>query len=159
LESASTRPQNLRLNDIIGLGLVIGLAGLLGCRGGSSEGPTSQDTRANASIHSGDMGGGWSAGDTIPSGMAGVREIEILEVHENGDGPACGNGKSATLAYAAMPANGTVIDPGQRPFTFTVGSGQAIKGWDVIVSKMRVSERFRVRLPQQLAYGPSKGVT
>lgn len=87
MESASTRPQNLRLNGIIKLGLVIGLAGLLGCRGGRSERPTSQDTRANASIHSCDMGGSWSAGDTIPSGMAGVREIEILEVHKTATAP------------------------------------------------------------------------
>ncbi len=69
----------------------------------------------------------------------------------------CGSGKSATLAYKAMLADGTVIDPGTRPFTFKVGAGQAIKGWDVIVAKMRVGDSFTVTLPQQLAYGASKG--
>lgn len=46
-----------------------------------------------------------------------------------------------------MPVNGTVIDPVNCPFTFTVGSGRTIKGWDLIVSKMRVSDRFTVRSP------------
>ena len=104
-----------------------------------------------------DKGAGWSSGDTIPSGMANVSDIQILEVHKNGSGDECGSGKSATLKYKAMLADGTVIDPGTRPFTFTVGAGKAIKGWDVIVAKMRVGDSFTILLPQQLAYGPSKG--
>jgi FKBP-type peptidyl-prolyl cis-trans isomerase len=99
----------------------------------------------------------WSAGDTIPSGMKGVSDIQILQVHKNGSGDACGLGKSATLKYKAMLANGTVIDPGRAPFTFKVGAGRAIKGWDVVVSKMRVGDSFTILLPQQLAYGASKG--
>lgn len=104
-----------------------------------------------------DKGAGWSAGDTIPSGMANVADIQILEVHRNGSGDECGNGKNATLKYKAMLADGTVIDPGTRPFSFKVGAGKAIKGWDVVVAKMRVGDSFTILLPQQLAYGPSKG--
>ena len=101
--------------------------------------------------------GDWSDGDTIPSGKEGVPDIQILEVHENGQGTVCGTGKTATLAYKAMLANGDVLDPGTRPFTFNVGAGGAIKGWDVIVARMRVGDSFTVTLPQQLAYGPAKG--
>jgi len=158
---SGTREQNFDMNDIIKIGLVIGLAGLLGCRGEAREEAAAELTVAGASTSvsssTAKEAGGWSAGDTIPSGMDGVPDIEILTVHKNGDGPACGNGKSATLAYKAMLADGTVIDPGTRPFTFTVGAGRAIKGWDVIVSRMRVGDSFTVALPQQLAYGPSKG--
>ncbi|MBL4771249.1 MAG: FKBP-type peptidyl-prolyl cis-trans isomerase [Planctomycetes bacterium] len=63
----------------------------------------------------------------------------------------------ATLKYKAMLANGTVIDPGTRPFSFKVGAGRAIKGWDVVVAKMRVGDSFTIILPMKLAYGPSKG--
>ncbi|MDF1836564.1 MAG: FKBP-type peptidyl-prolyl cis-trans isomerase [Planctomycetota bacterium] len=101
--------------------------------------------------------GDWAAGDTIPSGMDGVPDIQILKVHNNGTGDPCGMGKSATLKYKAMLANGTVIDPGRRPFTFKVGAGRAIKGWDVVVSKMRVGDSFTILLPMDLAYGRSKG--
>ncbi len=100
---------------------------------------------------------GWSKGDTIPSGMEGVPAIQILEVHKNGSGDACGLGKTATLKYKAMLANGKVLDPGTRPFSFKVGSGRAIKGWDVVVSKMRIGDSFTILLPMKLAYGPSKG--
>lgn len=101
--------------------------------------------------------GPWVAGDQIESGRNGVKPIEILTVHANGSGDVCGNGKRATLRYVAMLANGTVIDPGRRPFTFRVGSGRAISGWDVVVSKMRVGDSLTLMLPQQLAYGPDKG--
>ena len=37
------------------------------------------------------------------------------------------------------------------------GAGQAIKGWDVVVARMRIGDSFTITLPQQLAYGPSKG--
>ncbi len=101
--------------------------------------------------------GDWAAGDTIPSGMPGVPDIQILAVHANGSGDPCGLGKTAKLKYKAMLANGRVIDPGTLPFSFGVGSGKAIKGWDVVVSKMRVGDSFTILLPMKLAYGPSKG--
>ena len=94
----------------------------------------------------------WSVGDTSPSGQSGVPDIEILEVRGNGTGPACGMGKTATLAYKAMKANGEVLDPGSRPFTFKVGSGMAIVGWDKVVSRMRVGDSFVILLPEALAY-------
>jgi FKBP-type peptidyl-prolyl cis-trans isomerase len=146
------------MNHTTKLGLAIALLGLVGCRGGSEEATNSSTASTPAEqAPTSDVSTGWTAGDTIPSGMDGVPDIKVLSVKKNGDGPVCGNGKSATLAYTAMLADGTVIDPGHRPFTFTVGSGKAIKGWDVIVSKMRVGDSFTVTLPQQLAYGPSKG--
>ena len=94
----------------------------------------------------------WSVGDTIPSGQSGVPDIEILEIRGNGTGPACGMGKTATLAYKAMKANGEVLDPGSRPFTFKVGSGMAIVGWDKVVSRMRVGDSFVILMPEALAY-------
>lgn len=99
---------------------------------------------------------GWSVGDTIPSGLNGVPDVEILEVRGNGSGAACGTGKTATLAYKAMKANGEVLDPGSRPFTFQVGSGQAIVGWDKVVSRMRVGDSFVILMPEALAY-PGRG--
>lgn len=100
---------------------------------------------------------GWSDGDTIPSGRDGVPDIQILKVHKNGSGPKCGTGKRATLAYKAMLADGTVLDPGTRPFSFNVGKREAIVGWDIVVAEMRIGDSFTILLPQQLAYGPGRG--
>jgi FKBP-type peptidyl-prolyl cis-trans isomerase len=99
----------------------------------------------------------WKAGDTIPAGRPGVPDIRILEVHKNGEGPVCGMGKRASLKYVAMRADGSVLDPGTRPYTFGVGRGEAIRGWDVVVSQMRVGDSFTIWLPKQLAYGDQQG--
>ena len=99
----------------------------------------------------------WAEGDTIPSGNPSIPDIRILEVKKNGSGAECGAGKSAKLNYTCMRASGEVIDPGLQPFEFTVGGGMAIKGWDIVVAKMRVGDSFTIHLPQELAYGPSDG--
>lgn len=40
-----------------------------------------------------------------------------------------------------------------RPFTFRVGAGQVIRGWDEAFSAMQVGERRQIILPARLAYG------
>eukprot|EP00956_Cyclotella_meneghiniana_P034799 scaffold108267_cov67-Cyclotella_meneghiniana.AAC.7 len=40
-----------------------------------------------------------------------------------------------------------------RPFTFKVGTGQVIRGWDEAFSTMKVGERRNIVLPPRLAYG------
>lgn len=41
----------------------------------------------------------------------------------------------------------------EKPFQFTLGAGQVIKGWDEAVSKMKIGERRIVYIPAALAYG------
>ena len=40
-----------------------------------------------------------------------------------------------------------------RPFSFKVGAGQVIRGWDEAFSEMRVGERRQIVLPPSLGYG------
>lgn len=40
-----------------------------------------------------------------------------------------------------------------RPFSFAVGKGQVIRGWDETFSNMKVGERRQIILPPRLAYG------
>ena len=40
-----------------------------------------------------------------------------------------------------------------RPFSFKVGAGQVIRGWDEAFSSMKVGERRQIILPSRLAYG------
>lgn len=154
------------MRNMIRIAVSVVLVGLVGCSGDTkvdqgdmSSGAENKATKGaeNKATKEGAETGGWKDGGTIPSGKPGVPDIKILKVHKNGSGEACGLGKTATLAYKAMLANGDVLDPGTRPFTFEVGLGRAIKGWDIVVSKMKVGDSFTILLPQALAYGPSKG--
>mmetsp|Transcript_14646 Transcript_14646/g.40707 ORF Transcript_14646/g.40707 Transcript_14646/m.40707 type:complete len:218 (+) Transcript_14646:155-808(+) len=40
-----------------------------------------------------------------------------------------------------------------RPFTFAVGKGQVIRGWDETFSEMRIGERRQIIIPPRLGYG------
>jgi FKBP-type peptidyl-prolyl cis-trans isomerase len=140
------------MRNMIRIAVSVVLVGLVGCSGDTKVDQGEMSSRAeNKATKEGAETGGWKDGGMIPS------DIKILKVHKNGSGEACGLGKTATLAYKAMLANGDVLDPGTRPFTFEVGLGRAIKGWDIVVAKMKVGDSFTILLPEALAYGPSKG--
>eukprot|EP00593_Proboscia_inermis_P005095 CAMPEP_0171305674 /NCGR_PEP_ID=MMETSP0816-20121228/15539_1 /TAXON_ID=420281 /ORGANISM="Proboscia inermis, Strain CCAP1064/1" /LENGTH=112 /DNA_ID=CAMNT_0011786673 /DNA_START=225 /DNA_END=563 /DNA_ORIENTATION=+ len=44
-------------------------------------------------------------------------------------------------------------DPGQQPFTFAVGLGQVIKGWDESVIGMSIGEVAKIHCTSDYAYG------
>ena len=78
------------------------------------------------------------------------------EVLATGEGEACGEGRAAVVHYVGTLQDGTRFDSSRergRAFTFEVGAGNVIKGWDATVAKMRVGDRWKVTIPWQLAYG------
>lgn len=66
------------------------------------------------------------------------------------------SGDTISVHYTGKVENGDIFDSssGRRPLTFTVGTGQIIRGFDEAVLGMAVGEAKSVTLAPEMAYGP-----
>jgi len=83
-----------------------------------------------------------------------------IETLKPGSGAVAQKGKKVTVHYVGKLENGTEFDSSEKrktPFTFVLGAGQVIVGWDKGVEGMKVGERRRLKIPSSLGYG-SQGV-
>jgi peptidylprolyl isomerase len=77
-------------------------------------------------------------------------------VTKDGAGPKVGKGKKIQAHYTGTLLNGRKFDSSRdrgQPFSFTVGVGQVIPGWDQALSDMKKGERRILIIPPNLAYG------
>lgn len=74
-----------------------------------------------------------------------------------GTGAVAAAGDTVTVQYVGTLTNGTVFDAsanhGSDGFTFTLGAGQVIKGWDEGVAGMKEGGTRTLLIPAALAYG------
>lgn len=85
----------------------------------------------------------------LPSGMY-YRDIIV------GTGTALATGQTLSVRYTGYFVNGTVFDDNAAPkaiFSFTLGAGQVIPGWDQGLVGVKVGGRRQLIIPPDLAYG------
>ncbi|MGL1902099.1 MAG: FKBP-type peptidyl-prolyl cis-trans isomerase [Fibrobacterales bacterium] len=125
------------------------------------------------------MAYGATAQAMIPSNSELVFKLEVLSVEsvklpfadvvwskapegfeyailEKGNGTKATVGKTVVVHYTGWLPNGTKfdssVDRGQ-PFSFPLGSGRVIRGWDLGVAGMSPGEKRMLKIPGHLAYG------
>jgi FKBP-type peptidyl-prolyl cis-trans isomerase FkpA len=80
-------------------------------------------------------------------------KIEDLKA---GTGTEAATGKTVDVHYTGWLENGTKFDSSVdrgKPFSFELGAGNVIKGWDQGVVGMRVGGKRKLTIPGNLAYG------
>ena len=134
-----------------------------------------------------DLALGEEGGGSIPPGATLLMEIELIDVLPlvlptsvdeadftttesglkyydivEGDGDEAASGMSVTVDYTGWLTSNvkfdSSLDAGQ-PFTFTLGSGGVIPGWDEGVAGMKVGGKRQLVIPSELGYGETGGGT
>jgi peptidylprolyl isomerase len=92
---------------------------------------------------------------SVPKGKP-PKTLVIKDV-KKGDGATAEAGKQVTVQYVGVSAvNGRQFDASWdrgEPFSFQLGSGGVIPGWDQGVEGMKVGGRRQLVIPPDLAYG------
>ncbi|KAE9381704.1 hypothetical protein N431DRAFT_359982 [Stipitochalara longipes BDJ] len=87
----------------------------------------------------------------------GVKTVNGVKMDDKklGSGPACKKGHKVSMRYIGKLADGKVFDSNTKgkPFSFKLGAGEVIKGWDIGVVGMSVGGERRLTIPANLAYG------
>ncbi len=79
-----------------------------------------------------------------------------VETITSGAGRSPKRGDTVTVHYTGWLTDGAKFDSSvdrNEPFTFVLGTGQVIQGWDEGVATMRVGDKVRLTIPPELAYG------
>ena len=98
--------------------------------------------------HSPELASG-AAWHTLPGGL----KYQDLKV---GKGANPRTGQTVTVQYTGWLMNGTKFDSSwdrHQPFSFVIGEGQVIKGWDEGVATMKPGGRRILMIPPELGYG------
>ena len=80
-----------------------------------------------------------------------------IEKLATGQGRSAAKGESVTVHYTGWLTDGKKFDSSvdrDEPFTFVLGTGQVIAGWDQGVATMKVGDKVKLTIPPSLAYGP-----
>ena len=73
-----------------------------------------------------------------------------------GEGAEAKAGQTVSVHYTGWLENGTKFDSShdrRSPFSFALGGGQVIRGWDEGVAGMKVGGKRRLTIPANLGYG------
>ncbi len=93
-----------------------------------------------------------ACGSDSPTGPSSL----VIEDVVAGTGATAATGDVVTVHYVGRFTDGTQFDSSydrNLPYTFTLGAGQVIAGWDQGIVGMKVGGKRRLTIPPSLGYG------
>jgi FKBP-type peptidyl-prolyl cis-trans isomerase len=128
---------------LLGIGLTVPLAA---CGGGEEAGPTPTAPATQGA------GGPPAVSGTPTVTTDGLQIIDVVV----GTGASAEPGQTVEVNYTGWLADGTKFDSSldrNQTFSFVLGAGRVIAGWDEGVAGMKVGGERRLIIPPELAYG------
>lgn len=94
---------------------------------------------------------------SISANAKNMNDKLIIQDEVVGTGAEAVGGKEVTVNYLGTLTDGTKfdssLDPGRTPFSFNLGAGEVIQGWDQGVAGMKVGGKRKLTIPPSLGYG------
>lgn len=98
-----------------------------------------------------------SLGDQLKETGSGLKYV----LHKEGSGPEAEPGNTVSVHYyGTLAEDGTMFDNSYnrgQTFSFTLGQGQVIPGWDEGIDLLQVGDEATLFIPSDLGYGPQGG--
>ena len=119
---------------------------------GKSEKKTEKAEKVEKKAEKDDKPKGASVGTKVVQGVT-------IDDKKIGTGQAAKNGDRVGMRYIGkLKDSGKVFDSNKKgkPFSFKLGSGEVIKGWDIGLQGIQVGGERRITIPAHLAYGSKK---
>lgn len=135
------------ISRVLAVGTVLAAAILLaGCGDSSSTGSTQAKSPTITQV------------TKSPGSQGSTQAPTQLKIEDEvvGTGPAAKAGDKVTVDYTGWLTDGTKFDSSKdrnQPFSFSLGAGEVIKGWDQGVASMMVGGKRKLTIPPELGYG------
>lgn len=100
--------------------------------------------------------GFYKKSEPLPQEQNPMTDLLKIEVLKEGTGAAIENGQTAVVHYTGWLVNGTKFDSSVdrgTPFSFVLGQGRVIAGWEQGVLGMKVGEKRKLTIAPELGYG------
>jgi peptidylprolyl isomerase len=130
---------------------IVSAAILTGCDSCSKEKAEPAPTAATSTTAPADAAAPATDAATAPADQGTLQSTDLVE----GSGAAAEDGKKLTVHYTGTLQDGTKFDStvDRGPFSFVLGSGLVIAGWDQGIKGMKVGGKRKLIIPPHLAYG------
>ncbi len=116
----------------------------------TSANPTVDDTKLMAANNNSENEK--TTGTDVVTTPSGLKYIDLKE----GYGAIPKKGQTVVVHYTGTLEDGTKFDSSRdrnRPFSFKLGAGMVIKGWDEGIASLKVGGRRQLIIPPELGYG------